>query len=252
MSGTAPTPAQNQGPDRGPSLAVPAVLLATALVIVLATWAAAIGPDRVFEGEPRAEESGSARTTDLDVTPGSGDPVERDDNEDRGWGSTVLFGLEIVLLLVLVTLLVLFVRWVRLDIKEEGRRRKRRRRPVDFEVLPATPEQAAEEIVRDADAQLALLREGAPRNGIVACWHRFEVQARTAGMGREPWETSAEFTLRVLDLVAADEHSVAELAELYREARFSDHELGEAAREAAVHALERIHRSIGVPARSTT
>jgi hypothetical protein len=112
-------------------------------------------------------------------------------------------------------------------------------------VLPATPEQAAEAMVRDADQQLALLLEGSPRNGIVACWHRFEVQAEAAGFGREPWETSAEFTLRVLDVVAADERAVADLSVLYREARFSDHELVEPTRTAAVQALDRIHRSLG-------
>ena len=79
----------------------------------------------------------------------------------------------------------------------------------------------------------------------MACWHRFEVQAESAGIGRAPWETSAEFTLRVLDLVSADERAVAELSVLYREARFSDHDLGEAARETAVDALERIHRGLG-------
>ncbi len=244
MSGTTPT--------KAPSAVVPAVLLATGIVIVLATWAAAIGPDRVFGGEPRHQESSGAPATDFDVTPGPGEEAERDEDDDRGWESTVLFGLEIVLLALLAALLVMFARWVRLDMLEERRLTRRRRRPVEFEVLPAAPQRAAEEIVRDADRQLALLREGAPRNGIVACWHRFEVQARAAGMGREPWETSAEFTLRVLDVVSADEHSVAELAELYREARFSDHELDEPAREAAVDALERIHRSLGVPARSTS
>jgi hypothetical protein len=138
---------------------------------------------------------------------------------------------------------VLVARWVHSEVTDDRRRRRRRR--VEFEVLPGTPEQAAEEIVRDADQQLALLREGSPRNGIVACWHRFEVQAEAVGIGREPWETSAEFTLRVLDLVSADERAVADLSVLYREARFSDHDLGEQARSSAVDAVERIHRSLG-------
>ena len=249
MSGTAP----EGGPVPGTSPVAPAVLLATGLVIVLATWAAAIGPDRVFGDDPVSSDRSSERVEGEEIVgPAPAEQAQREEDDDRGWGSTALLGLEVVLLLGLVYLLVLLFRWVRLDLKEE-RRWRRRPRPVAFEVLPATPEQAAEEIVRDADRQLALLREGSPRNGIVACWHRFEVQARAARIGREPWETSAEFTLRVLDLVAADEHSVAELAELYREARFSDHEMREPAREAAVRALERIHRGLGArPARSTS
>ena len=221
---------------------VPAVLAATALVVVLATWAAAIGPDRVFGSDPGVpEETTGERPADPDVS--QSDPGEEDDDDGKGWGTTAIVGVEIALLGVLAYLLVLVVRWIRSEASEDRRRRRRRR--VEFEVLPATPEQAAEEMVRDADRQLALLGEGSPRNGIVACWHRFEVQADAVGIGREPWETSAEFTLRVLDLVSADERAVAELSVLFREARFSDHELSEAARASAVDALERIHRSLG-------
>ena len=84
------------------------------------------------------------------------------------------------------------------------------------------PRRLAEEIARDAAEQRRVLMEGSPRNAIVECWHRFEQQAAGAGLDRHPWETSSEFTLRMLDLVAADTGAVAELAVLYREARFSD------------------------------
>ena len=73
------------------------------------------------------------------------------------------------------------------------------------------------------------------------CWHRFERQAAAAGLVRQDWETSAEFTLRVLDLVDADSALVARLGALYREARFSDHPLGEAERAEALAALDAIH-----------
>jgi hypothetical protein len=221
---------------------VPAVLAATALVVVLATWAAAIGPDRVFGSDPAPRETSSEEADAPDVF--QSDPGEEDeDDEERGWGTTGILLVELALAVVLVYLLVLVVRWIRSEVTVDRRRRRKRR--VEFEVLPATPEQAAEEMVRDADQQLALLREGSPRNGIVACWHRFEVQAEAVGIGREPWETSAEFTLRVLDLVSADERAVAELSVLYREARFSDHDIDESARSSAVDALERIHRGLG-------
>ena len=222
--------------------AVPAVLAATALVVVLATWAAAIGPDRVFGSDPAPRETSSEEADDPDVF--QSDPGEEDEeDEERGWGTTGIVLVELALAVVLVYLLVLVVRWIHSEVTQDRRRRRRRR--VEFEVLPVTPEQAAEEIVRDADQQLALLREGSPRNGIVACWHRFEVQSEAVGIGREPWETSAEFTLRVLDLVSADDRAVADLSVLYREARFSDHDLGEPARSSAVDALERIHRGLG-------
>ncbi len=241
MSGSSP----ETEPRSGPPAAGPAVLAATLLVVVLATWAAAIGPDRVFGDDPSSEDSSSS-TSPLDsVAPEPQQEEEAEDEGDDGGARAAQIGLGIALLLGIVYLAALLFRWVRLDPTPARWRRRRRRRRVEFEVLPAAPEQAAEEIVRDADQQLALLLAGTPRNGIVACWHRFEVQAETAGFGREPWETSAEFTLRVLDLVAADERAVADLAVLYREARFSDHELGESARRSAVAALDRLHRSLG-------
>lgn len=225
---------------------VPAVLLATALVVVLATWAASIGPDRVFGDEPVGSSrpaSDADNLTPPPLPPQTADPDEQTD--ERRWGDIVLFAIELGLLLAFLFVVVVGIRWMTADMKDERRWRRRYRPRVAFEVLPAESELAAEEMVRDAAEQLALLRGGSPRNGIVACWHRFEVQARAVGIGREPWETSAEFTLRVLDLVAADVHAVAELAGLYREARFSDHEILESARSAAVDALERIHRSLG-------
>jgi hypothetical protein len=54
--------------------------------------------------------------------------------------------------------------------------------------------------------------------------------------------------MRLLDLVDAYEPAVARLAELYREARFSEHEVTEADRRAALEALDEIHRTIGVRA----
>jgi Domain of unknown function (DUF4129) len=128
-----------------------------------------------------------------------------------------------------------------------------RRRPepkpehVDFDVLD-DPEPVAEEIREDADEQLALLLGGSPRNAIVACWDRFEEQAERAHVARRPWETSSEFTLRLLERVSADPAAVARLESLYHEARFSSHEIDETSREAAVEALHAIHLSLGVRA----
>ncbi len=77
------------------------------------------------------------------------------------------------------------------------------------------------------------------------CWHRFEELAESSGVRRLPWETSSEFTIRLLDRVSADEGAVGELAELYRDARYSRHEVGEDSRDRATAALDRIHRSLG-------
>ena len=65
-----------------------------------------------------------------------------------------------------------------------------------------------------------------------------------AGLPRSRHETSAEFVVRVLHRLDLDPRAIGELAALYREARFSDHQLGEEARERARAALERLHADL--------
>ena len=103
-------------------------------------------------------------------------------------------------------------------------------------------------MVADADEQDALLRDGEPRNAIVAAWSRFEVQGERAGVGRLASETSSEYAIRILDLVSADTGAVNRLAGLYREARFSEHEMTEEHRTEALDALAGLRRSLGVRA----
>ena len=110
------------------------------------------------------------------------------------------------------------------------------------------PEPLVEEIRRDADEQFELLLDGHPRNAIVACWDRFEEQAERVHASRKPWETSSEFTLRLLEAVSADDAAVSRLESLYREARFSEHDIDESRRQAAVEALRAIHASLGIGA----
>jgi hypothetical protein len=109
----------------------------------------------------------------------------------------------------------------------------------DFEVLPEVD--VARSVTDDADAQRAALQRGAPRNAIVECWLRLEDVVSAAGLSRNPADTSAEFTTRVLASYALDPTAVLRLSELYREARFSTHEMDEAQRDAAVDALDSIH-----------
>ncbi len=93
-------------------------------------------------------------------------------------------------------------------------------------------------------------RRGSPRNAIVACWLRLEELAGEAGVPAHPTETSTEFTARVLGSLAFDPAMINGFARLYREARFSRHELGEPARRAAVAALRSLHDDIeasGIP-----
>lgn len=113
---------------------------------------------------------------------------------------------------------------------------------VDFDVLPE--DAVAEALREDAEGQLAAVRHGTPADGIVRCWLRLEEAITGAGLPPRRSETSAEFTVRVLRALDIDPRAIGTLARLYREARFSEHQLDETARAAAVSALERLHRDL--------
>jgi hypothetical protein len=122
-------------------------------------------------------------------------------------------------------------------------RRRGSQRALAAGVAPL-PEFAVVEVVLDVDAQLAALAEGSPRNAIVACWLRLEDDVADAGLPRQPAETSAEFTERVLGSYSLDPVPIGELAALYREARFSKHELDQHDRQRAIVALRQIHGAL--------
>ena len=254
-----------------PGLRAVLVVAATCLFMVLVAWATLLGPDEVFTGQGPVE---ATTTTDEPCIPlpvttaedGSTTVEFPDDFTERNYCETppgsggdgpggavekapplwvgVLTGLLLGAaaaggLAVLAWLAALVLREVR-----ARRLREDEREAVGFTVLDE-PFRVAQQVTADADDQEALLREGDPRNAIVAAWHRFEVQGERAGVARRASETSSEYGLRILDLAEADNGSVNRLAELYREARFSDHPVTEEHRERALAALSDIQRSLG-------
>jgi hypothetical protein len=227
---------------------VVAVLGAAALMLVLVTWAASIGPDRVVSGGHvhRAAPTEPAATAGS-AGPGSRHPDARHriHRQQPEWADAVALVLEIITVLVGLFLAGRLLRRLR-QLWLARRRRLRPARPedVEFEVLGSAA-QVSEAIAADAEEQRSLLAvSGEPRNAIVECWDRFERQAVRAGVQRRPWQTTAEFVLGVLDLIGADRGAVARLADLYREARFSDHPMTDEHRAAALDALDAIHRSL--------
>ena len=99
-------------------------------------------------------------------------------------------------------------------------------------------------LMLDAEALDEALRRGPARNAIVACWMQLEDDVAAAGLPRRPAETSAEFTTRVVAGASIDPGPIGDLAALYREARFSHHDLGEPQRQLAMAALGRVHDSL--------
>jgi hypothetical protein len=235
-------------PARAGTSAVVAVLGAVGLLLVLVTWAASIGPDRVVSGGHLTPVRPTQPTAST-VAPAK-DPQQEARDRERGdppsWVGVVAFAVELLTVAVVLFLLGRATRKARQWLVV----RRRRRRPpppedVEFEVVGSAGRVSAL-ITEDAEEQRNLLTvPGEPRNAIVECWHRFERQAVRAGVERRAWQTTSEFVLRVLDLVGADGGAVARLADLYREARFSDHPMTDEHRAAALDALDAIHRSLG-------
>ena len=117
----------------------------------------------------------------------------------------------------------------------------------------ATPDDARPR-ARDAGIVVGTLPTG-PRNAIVECWLRLERAVADAGIRHDPADTSTDLTVRVLTRMHVDQDAIERLGALYREARFSEHPMGEPARAAAIDALDAIHRNlrahadrVGVPA----
>ena len=236
------------GATRAPVTAVAAVVGGVLLVAVLVTWAASVGPSGVLNGAgPEAQRVTSTETTSLgEPTRETPEEVRNRLAEERAGDHPVLraiaFALELLALAAVLYLLYRGGRWA-WQTWDARRRPEPPPEEIEFDVLEG-PRRLADEITRDAEEQRRVLMEGSPRNAIVECWHRFEQQAAGAGLERHPWETSSEFTLRMLDLVGADSHAVAELAVLYREARFSTHSLDESTRQRAVADLDAIHAGL--------
>lgn len=103
---------------------------------------------------------------------------------------------------------------------------------------------STEQLAEAVDAGLGSVSAGTPSNAIVACWLALERAAASAGVPRRETETPAEFTVRVLAAADVSQPLLERLAELYREARFSQHDLPETARDEAREALTVLRRQL--------
>lgn len=156
-------------------------------------------------------------------------------------GGTDIFGLIVKILLILVAVAVagFVIAYLVRTFRSIDFATLRRRPPVgEVEEAPedtiAALAQAAE---RGASYEIS---RGVPRDAIVACWQRLENVVAGAGLERLPSETAAEFTGRLLATWDVDTASLSTLADLYREARFSRHEMSEDDRARAGRSLREI------------
>lgn len=141
----------------------------------------------------------------------------------------------------IITLAVLFL--IRL-LRQLQWQRLHRPKDDDGELAEMTPEDVAKALTEAVDETLLTIERGETRDAIVACWLRLEDVVAEAGIEKTPAETAAELTERVLSTHQVSRQTLSRLADLYREARFSVHPLGDRARQEARAALEQIRREL--------
>jgi hypothetical protein len=227
--------------------AVLGVLAAVGLLLVMLTWAASIGPEEIVAGGKEPSYTELSPTAVENTDSGADAPDRNRERHDLLWMifTIVAYGMASV---VMLALLLNLLRWL---LTRDWRWSRPERDPEEVAFEPLGAPALARALAEGAQAHRQLLADGTPRNAIVGCWHRFEQDAAVAGIERAAWETSSEFTLRVLDQLSADPAAVTELADLYRDARHSEHEVTEDARARARVALDRILDTLHAPARVT-
>jgi hypothetical protein len=133
-------------------------------------------------------------------------------------------------------------------VRDQLRRRDRRgRRSRTLEAPPST----ADDLVAALDAGLLDLSDTDrdPRRAVIACWLRLEQAAAAAGTPRQPGDTPGDLVGRLLAEQRVDAAVLADLAAVYREARYATHAVDERMRADARHALQRLRADLAAGAR---
>jgi hypothetical protein len=234
---------QPTGAGRLSALAAAGVVGLAAAVVGLVVFASSTGSVRPISESTRTRTPPPLPTltpTDEPMSSGqSAAPQSREPFDLPDWlvpllkvlvyaGTTLVVGAIVFLL---VRLLLRFLRALRMPEVEPDNTE-------DWERV------ATERLTQAVDSGLGALDSGSSADAIIACWVALEQAAATAGVARLPAETPSEFTVRVLALGNVSAADLDELAELYREARFSSHTSSESARHRARKALLRLRAEL--------
>ncbi|MET7279241.1 DUF4129 domain-containing protein [Kribbella sp. NPDC005582] len=228
------------------SLALVVVLIlgiAGAGFVVLASAGGSVRPvsDSTLSPKPMPEVT---RTPPQQTRPTLSAPTTapRKPRETPGWIAALfqaLFWLAGAALLVFIGLLIYRVL-------------RRVQLPTTVEPDPDWERVAAQKLAEAVDTGLAGIDSGRATDAVIACWVALEEAAASAGVAREPAETPAEFTVRVLGVGGISEPHLIRLGELYREARFSTHGSSEESRAEARAALLRLRDDLSAVHASAT
>lgn len=230
------------GPTRTRIRAARVSVGVVSLIGVLAVAASTGSVDVWLTPEATTGRAAPRPVVDDDVVASVGEPL------DGGSGAV---GVVVAVLLLFVVVLLLGSMLGRTQLAERLERRLGwRRLPTTLEdpLGPRMPDGADVGLDEARDALL----DGDARNGIVACWMRLERDGFNAGLPRRAAETADEYSQRVVESAAVDSTPLHELAELYREARFSSHSVNEDDRVRALEALARIATHLAARATMAT
>jgi hypothetical protein len=214
--------------------------IGAAVLCMAALLVAALSDPVTVLSRPRSDEAepfipslppSPSRTTPTATATETGDAT--------GWDPSAILGVLLQFFAALVILAAIF--GAALLVQAILRRRPHLVEPAGRAfAVPPVPE----ELLRSAPSRMALLEEGEPRNAIVAAWLDLETAAAASGLPRQASETSTEYTTRVVGTWPVDRERLEDLAQLYREARFSLHPLGEGERHRAIDDLTVLHADL--------
>lgn len=210
-----------------------------AILVMAALLVAALSEPVTILSRPRSDQTQpfdqDGLPSDLITTP----TATREADDLLGWDPSALIGVILQFLAALVILGLIFAG--ALVVQALLKRRPQLLEPEGHAfAIPPVPE----ELLGSAQARMAILESGEPRNAIVAAWLDLETAAASSGLPRHPSETSTEYTRRVIGTWHIDPDRLADLAQLYREARFSLHPLGEPERRRALTDLQVLHEDL--------
>lgn len=212
-------------------------------VTVFALAALASASDTVH---PFVEGPGGLRIRPSSPVPVESLPeLEPSDLEEgsQGAGDSSFIELIVRLALVLAVLLgaVILLQTILRVLRELRFNRRGRRPDVRWDLAEPTGHEELAEVV---DEGLRALQTGRVADAIIACWVKLEEAAAAVGVVRDPAETATELTARVLHRHDVSIVAIDTLLDLYREARYSEHGMGDVSRAAAQSALARVRADL--------
>lgn len=203
---------------------------------MLVAWVTTSDSTEMF-GPVSSETETSAPTPTPSPSVTTTAPTDQSQGADADGGLT-----ETILIVFYVVLAVFAAGLLWLLIGKAATRQRRRRRRSEFEASDLEDLDVAAKLnvslTRTVGERLSEMHEGSARNAIVRCWLDLEDAVTDAGFPRDPALTSLELTQQVMARYAVDPDSIRTLAGLFREARFSAHDLTESHRVSAIDALQ--------------